>query len=228
MEVGNVTSDSPGPVESAKTFLNLFRAELNEAELYLEPTKTLKAECLAGVEPLFSCLRESSAPSGPLSQLYTAGFDEDQIWEEIQLTNGPALLYLHSMVEGLRPELQLLATEQEEGEDEGESEEEEMSSVIEEQSDGGMPHYVGSPDSPVTEEQSRPSNEDNYLRSKVDDDFFSLSVMEQYLNQCDGLSEPGNTASCLCYHTHIHTHTLSLSLSLVCVYRVRRQCRCFG
>lgn len=109
------------PLENTHKFLNLFRRELSEPEYYLDPRESLRSECLVGVKLLFSCLKQSSSelPTGPLQQLYTAGFDEDQVWEEVQLVNEPAICRLSATVEGLGPGLQLLATKQaiEEGED---------------------------------------------------------------------------------------------------------------
>lgn len=101
-------------VENTKEFLNLFRRELSEPEYYLDPRDSLRSKCLVGVKLFFSCLKQISSdlPTGPLQQLYTAGFDEDQIWEEVQLVNEPAVCRLSATVEGLGPGLQLLATQQ--------------------------------------------------------------------------------------------------------------------
>lgn len=109
-------------MEDAKRFLDLFRRELSEPEYYLEPCETLRCECLAGVKLLFSCLKLSGGalPTGPLQQVYTEGFDEDQVWEEVQLANEPALQRLCAVVEGLGAELHLVAAQESTEEEERE------------------------------------------------------------------------------------------------------------
>lgn len=87
--------------EVAERLLESFKEELNEPERYLDPSEALRAGCLAGVECLFGCLKRScggSLPTGPLERLYTEHFDEEQVWEEVQLANEPALRRLHHVV----------------------------------------------------------------------------------------------------------------------------------
>ena len=134
-------------VEKTKNLLDLFKRELMDPEYYLDPRESLPSECLAGVKLLFNALKSSGSelPTGPLQQLYTAGLDEDQVWEEVQLTNEPAMRRLCAIVEGLLGSaLQLLATTQAadeedivtgvEGTEEESSDSEEVMST---QSDGG-------------------------------------------------------------------------------------------
>ena len=97
-------------MEDAERLLNQYTADMNEAELYLESNERLQAACLAGVAVLFNCLKNNSRhlPTGPLRQLYTADFDEDQVWEELQLVNEPALLSVSRVVSGMKTDLQQL------------------------------------------------------------------------------------------------------------------------
>ena len=83
-----------------RRFLLSFRRELRDAEQYLEPNEGLRAGCLSGVLCVFNCLKKSggSLPTGPLEQLYTDEFDEDQVWEELQLVNEPALRRLGHVI----------------------------------------------------------------------------------------------------------------------------------
>lgn len=131
-------------VEKTKKLLDLFRRVLREPEYYLDPRESLQSECLDGVKLLFNAIRSSGSelPTGPLQQLYTEGFDEDQVWEEVQLTNEPALRRLCATVEGLLGSaLQLLATTQPADEESGVEGTEEESCDSEEvmstHSDGG-------------------------------------------------------------------------------------------
>ena len=105
-----------GTVEDARLFLNVYKKDMSGAELYLDPSEILRAGCLKGVELLFRCLKKSgnSLSTGPLEELYTREFDEDQVWEQMQLTNEPALLSLHSTVQKLECGLRLLVSQPEE------------------------------------------------------------------------------------------------------------------
>ena len=144
--------ESSGAAEDAKRFLSVFRKELSQPELYLEPSNALKAKCLAGVKLLFTCVKQGGGglPTGPLHQLYTADFDADQVWEELQLANEPAMNSLCGVVEGMEAGLQLVVAEEEAGEEEGEEEGdiiEDKESVAEMQSadSGGVFYSMSAP-----------------------------------------------------------------------------------
>ena len=116
----------------AEQFLDLFKRELSVPEGYLEPSEALRTGCLAGVELVFGSLKRSGGalPTGPLERLYTAAFDEEQVWEEVELANEPAVRRLREVVDGLEargPGLELLAL----GDEAGQREEEEGESVSE-------------------------------------------------------------------------------------------------
>jgi hypothetical protein len=83
--------DSPSrrAAEDAKRFLSVFRKELSQPEFYAKRSG-------------------GALPTGPLQQLYTADFDEDQVWEEVQLTNEPAVSSLCDVVGGMEAGLQLV------------------------------------------------------------------------------------------------------------------------
>ena len=137
--------DSPSrrAAEDAKRFLSVFRKELSQPEFYLESNEALKMKCLAGVKVLFTYAKRSGGalPTGPLQQLYTADFDEDQVWEEVQLTNEPAVSSLCDVVGGMEAGLQLVTAE-EEGERVGKEEErvgkEEEQRIGKEEEEEGM------------------------------------------------------------------------------------------
>lgn len=85
-------------------FLAEFKTNLSAPESYLNPSSELSEKCLTGVKTVFDfykeCCKSSSVkiPNGPLSELYTEGFDNDQIWEEIQLMNEPVLNYVGKLL----------------------------------------------------------------------------------------------------------------------------------
>ena len=188
----------------ANRVLNKFRRDLSAPELYLEPSQSLQSGCLSGCEHLFRCLRQSAGqlPVGPLQQLYTADFDEDQVWEEVQLTNEPALVSLSRVVRRLRPGMQLVTREQEKEE---EDEEEEGQEEVEEDA-GEVEREEEEEDEGGDEENAQETQKvEKCQKSRVDDGFFSMLAMEQYLENADKLSDPGMIRL-------LHTSSMTLSL----------------
>ena len=110
---------------TASKLLEDLEAHLSKPEDYLHPSSELKSRCLAGLKTAFHLLqnrcRESavagdaaaaaksggkggerkraSVPTGPLSELYVEGFDVDQIWEQVELVNGPLIAHVTKQVE---------------------------------------------------------------------------------------------------------------------------------
>ena len=175
----------------ANRVLNKFRRELSAPELYLEPSQSLQSGCLSGVEHLFRCLRQSAGhlPVGPLQRLYTADFDEEQVWEEVQLTNEPALVSLSRVVGRLRPGMQLVTRKLEKEEEE---EEEEEGQEEAEKDAGEVERDEEEKDEGDNEESAQEAQKvEKCHKPRVDDGFFSMSAMEEYLENADKLSDPG-------------------------------------
>ena len=179
--------------EIASRVLNKFRRKLSAPELYLEPSQSLESGCLSEVELLFRCLRQSPGnhPVGPLQQLYTADFDEDQVWEEVQLTNEPALLSLSRVVRRLRPGMRLETKELDEEEEDGNEEEEEEGNEEEEEEGSEEEEEVDEEEDVEEGEEVEGDEVNDQRKSIVDDGFFSMSAMEHYLEKEDRLSDPG-------------------------------------
>ncbi|CAI8004024.1 U3 small nucleolar ribonucleoprotein protein MPP10 [Geodia barretti] len=179
----------------ANRVLNKFRRELSAPELYLEPSQSLQSGCLSGVEHLFRCLRQSAGhlPVGPLQRLYTADFDEEQVWEEVQLTNEPALVSLSRVVGRLRPGMQLVTRKLEKEEEE---EEEEEGQEEAEKDAGEVERDEEEKDEGDNEESAQEAQKvEKCHKPRVDDGFFSMSAMEEYLENADKLSDPGSEGS---------------------------------
>ena len=200
MEAAEATGERGGYCEASEVgerLLSLFRRYLSEAELYLDPKDRLRANCLTAVEQLFQCLRQSGedhVPLGPLKELYTSGFDEDQVWEELQLANDPGILWLNGMVRKIvaSGNFRLLAGDEvakegEGGEEEGEGEEEEE----EEENEEELEKEEEEEEELDKEEKQVQAGGRSGDKSEVDDSFFSLSAMEQYLEVAEQLSDPG-------------------------------------
>ena len=187
--------------ELARSVLSSFRQDLSAAELYLEPSGSLRADCLARVTELFRCMQASAGrlAVGPLPKLYTADFDEDQVWEELQLVNEPALVSVRRAVERLQHGLQVYPRELA-----GEEEKEEVGSTTHEEE---QPEEEGEELADGEEEEimTRATDERCEEKSGVDDAFFRLSDMEQYLERAEQLTDPGealvsssHSAECVC------------------------------
>jgi len=189
-------------MDTEKDVLLSFQAELSDPLVYLEPSSRLDECFLRGMRTVFNmCKGTSNLQTGPLPELYTEGFDNDQIWEEVQLLNEPALGQLSKVVRkvssqagrlcSLRPSVTTAepsgceGAEREDGSEEdwsrGESREdneEDLSSVSGEEEAG--------------EERMKRTGR----KSVVDDRFFKLSEMEQFLEQVEaGEGEKSRSSS---------------------------------
>ena len=77
------------------SLLQQFDICFSNPEDYLDGSVKLKKSCLSLNKELFSYCHDKSGrfPKGPLSILHTKGFDNEQIWEQIQLLNEPTLKF---------------------------------------------------------------------------------------------------------------------------------------
>ena len=77
------------------SLLQQFEICFSNPEDYLDVNVELKKGCLNLNEELFSYCHDKTGrfPTGPLCILHTKGFDNEQIWEQIQLLNEPTLKF---------------------------------------------------------------------------------------------------------------------------------------
>ena len=191
-----------------RDFLLSFQTELSDPLVYLEPSSGSGDCCLHGMKTVFDmCKGSSSLRTGPLSQLYTEGFDNDQIWEEVQLLNEPALDHLSKAVhkvsslagrlEFLRPCRTMAEPSGHEGDQlEDWSEREGMEGSqgeSDEDSEEDLSSNMG--EGEVGEERVKGTGRN----SVVDDRFFKLSEMEHFLEQVEA-GEGEESHSCLHMH----------------------------
>lgn len=75
--------------------LQQFEVCFSNPEDYLDVNVELKKGCLNLNEVLFSYCHDKTGrfPTGPLCILHTKGFDNEQIWEQIQLLNEPTVKF---------------------------------------------------------------------------------------------------------------------------------------
>nr|XP_020462544.1 U3 small nucleolar ribonucleoprotein protein MPP10 [Monopterus albus] len=141
----------------------------------------------------------------PLLQLVVENFDEEQIWQELELQNNAVLKHFKNAIdEALSDEtLTVLVKEEENGDDEVEEEEEEaeesprQSKEMAVEAEGGAEDYTDE-DSDVDfdvdalekrEKQKRvigrKGSKTKVVPSEVDDKFFKLTEMELFLDNMD-------------------------------------------
>ena len=197
-----------------RQFLEEFEAHLSTPEDYLNPSPELRSRCLAGVKTVFDLLQKHSremrtsastgakmvsVPTGPLSELYVEGFDTDQIWEQIQLVNEPMLAYLSKQVDMIcqwdldkstergRQKAKVAVSNSESGSGgmgELESDIAEGEVVEGEYFDEGDDEMDPS-DEETNEVQGKRKGKSEGRRTVVDDRFFKLAEMEQFLEKVE-------------------------------------------
>lgn len=183
-------------------------------------------EARSGAEGKNAARSGLGVPTGPLSELYVEGFDADQIWEQIQLVNEPMLAYLSKQVEKIchwdlkkltqgddRHKMKVALSDSESGSD-GMGE---LESDLDGEGEGSEGDYFDEGD-----DEMDPGNEEtNEIRGKrrggkgegrrtvVDDRFFKLAEMEQFLEKMEREEQQQKqgtrTASaCITEFTSIH------------------------
>ena len=134
-------------------------------------------------------------PTGPLSELYVEGFDADQIWEQIQLVNEPMLEYLSKQVDKIchwdmkkltggdgRKAAKMAMSDSESGSDGGMGESEsDLDKGEDEYFDEGDDERDPSDEETTNEVRGRRRGKGEGRRTVVDDRFFKLAEMEQFL-----------------------------------------------
>ena len=197
-----------------KKFLEDFVAHLSTPEDYLDPSPELRSRCLAGVKTVFDLLqvqcrkssstaatkangarkKASTVPLGPLSELYVEGFDADQIWEQLQLVNEPMLAYLSKQVDKLSkkgfdklPKQNANEVVSESGSDgvgESESDFDEGADVEGEYSDEEGDELDADHEE-TSKIRGRRRGKNEGRKTVVDDKFFKLVEMEQFLDKME-------------------------------------------
>ena len=192
--------------ESLERLLADFKLHLSSPEAYSHPTEELKSRNLEALKSLFRIYKNLCAgelgnleklpgcrhvDTGPLSELYTEGLDNDQIWEQIQLVNRPVLRALTGVMADAsrkydRGEFRLLAhscePEKELSEEgEGDEGEEDVEEEGESEGDEIESHFSGEDEEGDGEEGGKVMGK----KSVVDDRFFKLSEMEKFLEEAE-------------------------------------------
>ena len=148
--------------------LQQFDVCLSSPENYLSGSVELRNSCLNLSEELFSYCHDKSGrfPTGPLCTLHTKGFDNEQVWEQIQLLNEPTIKFAKKKIK----EITNMNVSQQSVDD---SDKEEPLSDNEEYAEECEHHLTD--DNHMTTKQS----------VKGQDLFFNLSEMNKFLQDED-------------------------------------------
>ena len=94
-------------IENLRSVISSFQALVDNPEVYLNPSDSLSKDTAHAVKVLFDFAKRDELQGGrhattcPLQQLLVDNFDDEQIWQEIELQNEPVLSSLATEVSGL-------------------------------------------------------------------------------------------------------------------------------
>ena len=142
--------------------------------------------------------KRASVPTGPLSELYVEGFDVDQIWEQVELVNGPLIAHVTKQVErisqwdldkltganGVRSSNKEETTVSDSGSDRMDEWESDVDNEEDEYFDDGEESESACGDGEIGETEGRRGRVVG-RRSVVDDRFFKLAEMEAFLEKME-------------------------------------------
>ena len=151
--------------------LQQFEVCLNRPENYLGGSVELRNNCLSLNEELFSYCHDESGrfPTGPLCTLHTKGFDNEQVWEQIQLLNEPTIKCAKKKIKEIA-NMKIPQAPDDSDKVELSNDDEEYGEGSEDECDHHIPN-----DSEVTSRKS----------PKGQDLFFNLSEMNKFLQDED-------------------------------------------
>ena len=131
---------------------------------------------------------------GPLSELYVDGFDEEQIFEQLQLENKPVLKRLRKKSKLLCKQIETIRLFEDQEEEEEEEENSDSSMNSEDENDTDVEIETKEDELEDVGPSSEPKKRKRKVRSKkednshgLNDEFFSLEAMERFADQEEAL-----------------------------------------
>ena len=164
---------------------------------YLDPPEGLHKELVSHSKTLYDFMKTyessyASASNNSLRELLVSGFDDEQIWQEIQLQNNPCLAYLRKNIKGIATSHISLTknasinnsnSKKVKGKTQNTKHNKTEATVSGDDSDDEIENEIClDSDDDFDSESVQPKK---YKRTVVDDNFFKLRQMEEFLDQQD-------------------------------------------
>ena len=160
-----------------------FSSVLSNPEHYLDPTENVRQTCLRSTKVAYALCKAScgnaGTPSGPLTELYTEGFDIEQVWEQLQLLNTSLLSHLSKEADTLSHAQDFALLPSRDAEDIANVESDDEYSGDEPGSENGpqgSDHDIG---------HDQIAEKSGATGSAAKPNFFDLKAMEKYLNEAE-------------------------------------------
>lgn len=193
-------SDGSFKSKSVDVLDNLFLESAtfySDPEKYLEPSDTMRKEVLSITKKMYDFMKEYDVFSNQnsLNELLVSGFDNEQIWQEIQLQNAPCLSKTKICLKALDiVSVNLLEVKNpSKGKAEGKKEKKKRKKKKEKSakevdipdvfSENDFDEEMDDNEKKVMEPKKK------YKKTIVDDGFFRLREMEEYVDRLDRIEE---------------------------------------
>lgn len=183
---------------------------LRDPVAYLDTSEEVRSSCLGGVKVLFEFCKgyaqSSPVPTGPLTELCTDGFCDESVWEQVELLNEPVLGQLTQMISSVTSGGvgDILCKPKAETSDD----------AVSNSSEDCLSHDVGSSVGDVLDDQDnhvadngcverrravgrRGGSSEGGRRSVVDDQFFRLAEMEEFVERLEAGEKEEEEGMCV-------------------------------
>ena len=95
------TSESPQSPSSLSHVSSIFHSHLSQPESFLSPSPSTYTHCVTALRTLHNLALSLHPTPHTLSHLYTEGFDQEQIWQQLELWNAGVCDNLQNDIEQL-------------------------------------------------------------------------------------------------------------------------------
>jgi len=162
-------------------------------EAFLEPTKDLEKKLLTNSKDLYDFMQEIETnyvqKKNSLKELLINGFDNEQIWQELELQNNPCLKSFKSNFKNLslvdNPFVEEVTFSEKKSKTSRISKRKKSNEVIDNK-DLSMGEELLDD---LEDNDMNPTKDKSYKQTVLDDNFFRLREMEEYLDTQDKLEE---------------------------------------
>jgi len=175
----------------------------SDPEKYLEPTDSMRKDVLSLTKKMYDFMMEYDVYSNQnsLKELLVSGFDNEQIWQEIQLQNNPCLSKVKSCLKGLDVESVKLInsnkTDEKAKKNPAKNKKTKAKNSSKITKEVNPDENINDGDEDILEEEESMEPKRKYKKTIVDDEFFKLREMEEYMDKLDRLEDMKNNEDVL-------------------------------